>query len=103
MSRLCRFEVRNSNEKSLLLLGLYADKYAQRIPGFGQAGGAKGIRTAGTICPCLNEPDVSVPFTDYPKRALQFPNRIVHCFQPVRATRDRPLGWIPAALAGNAG
>ena len=103
ISGLCRPGVRSSNEKSPLLLGLIANEFTRRIHGFGQAGGAKGIRTAGTICPCLNEPDVSVPFTDYPKRALQFPNRIVHCFQLVRATRDRPLGWIPAALAGNAG
>jgi hypothetical protein len=48
MSRLCRLEVRSSNEKSLLLLGLIANKFAQRIQGCGQAGGAGGIRTGGT-------------------------------------------------------
>jgi hypothetical protein len=48
MSRHCRLEVRSSNEKSLLLPGLIANKFAQRIHGFGHAGGAKGIRTEGT-------------------------------------------------------
>jgi len=36
MSRLCRLEVRSSNEKSLLPLCLIANKFAQRIHGFGQ-------------------------------------------------------------------
>jgi hypothetical protein len=48
MSRHCRLEVRSSNKKSLLLLGLIANKFAQRIHGFGQAGGGKGIRTHDT-------------------------------------------------------
>jgi hypothetical protein len=48
MSRLCRLEVRSSNQKSLLLLGLFANKLARRIHGFGQAGGGKGIRTHDT-------------------------------------------------------
>jgi hypothetical protein len=49
MSRLCRLGVRSPNEKSVLLLGLIADKSARRIHGFGQAGGAKGIRTGDTV------------------------------------------------------
>ena len=51
ISRLCRFEVRSSNEKSLLLLGLIANKFGQRIHGFSQAGGARAIRTRGTDFP----------------------------------------------------
>ena len=47
MSQLCRSGVRSSNEKSLLLLGLTANKFTRRIHGFGQAGGARGIRTCG--------------------------------------------------------
>ena len=31
MSRLCQFEVRRSNEKSLLLPGLFANKLAQTL------------------------------------------------------------------------
>jgi hypothetical protein len=42
MSAPCRLEVRSSNEKSLLLLGLIANKFARRIHGFGQAGGGRG-------------------------------------------------------------
>jgi len=45
ISRLCRPGVRSSNEKSPLLLGLIANEFTRRIHGFGQAGGAKGIRT----------------------------------------------------------
>jgi hypothetical protein len=41
MSRPCRLEVRSSNEKSLLPLGPIANKFAQRINGFGQAGGGR--------------------------------------------------------------
>jgi hypothetical protein len=44
----------------LLLLGLIADKFAQRMHGFGQAGGAKGIRTVGTIYRCLNAPPITI-------------------------------------------
>jgi hypothetical protein len=36
------------NEKSLLLLGLTANKCPRRIHSFGQAGGGKGIRTHDT-------------------------------------------------------
>jgi hypothetical protein len=35
----------SSNEKSLLLLGLFAREFARRMRGLGQAGGARGIRT----------------------------------------------------------
>jgi hypothetical protein len=41
MNRLCRLGVPSAHEKSLLLLGLIADKFAQRIHGFGQAGGGR--------------------------------------------------------------
>jgi hypothetical protein len=49
MSRLCRFEVRSSNEKSLLPLGLIANKFGQRIHGFSQAGGESDRHIARTI------------------------------------------------------
>ena len=49
MTRLCRFGVRSLNEESLLLLGLIADKIARRIHLFGKAGGAREIRTRGTV------------------------------------------------------
>jgi hypothetical protein len=48
ISRLCRLDVRRSNEISLQPLGLIANKFAQRIYGFGHCGGARGIRTCGT-------------------------------------------------------
>jgi hypothetical protein len=48
MSRFCRLGARSAHEKSLLLLGLISDKFAQRMHGFGQAGGARGIRTHDT-------------------------------------------------------
>ena len=41
MSRLCRFEVRNANEKTLLLLGLINDALGRRTTRFGQAGGGR--------------------------------------------------------------
>jgi hypothetical protein len=49
MSRLRRYEIRRSIEKRLLLLGSIANKFGQRIHGFCEAGGAKGIRAAGTV------------------------------------------------------
>jgi hypothetical protein len=48
MSRRGLLEVRSSNQKSLLILGLIANYLAQRIDGCGQAGGGKGIRTDDT-------------------------------------------------------
>ncbi len=42
MRRLCRSGVRSSDEKSLLLEGLIANKFTRRINGFGQAGGGRG-------------------------------------------------------------
>ena len=42
MSQLFRSGVRSSNEKTLLLLGLTANKFTRRIHGFGQAGGGRG-------------------------------------------------------------
>ena len=42
MSRLCQLEVGSSNEKSLLPLGLIANKFGQRIHGSSQAGGGRG-------------------------------------------------------------
>jgi hypothetical protein len=39
---LCRSGVRSSNDKSLLLLGLFAREFTRRIPGLGQAGGGRG-------------------------------------------------------------
>lgn len=56
MSRLCRFGVRSPNEKSVLLLGSIANKSARRMYCFGQAGGAKAIRTAGTNHLCQDHP-----------------------------------------------
>ena len=49
MSRLCRLGVRSPAEKSVLLLGLTANKSARRTHGFGQDGGESGIRTHGTV------------------------------------------------------
>src|ERR1700676_5028255 len=49
IGRLCRSGVRNSNEKSLLLLGLIAREFTWRIYGLGQSGGESGIRTHGTV------------------------------------------------------
>ena len=49
IGRLRRSGVQSSNEKSLLLLGLIANEFARRIHGRGRSGGAKGIRTDGTI------------------------------------------------------
>ena len=49
MGRRCRSEVRSSNEKSLLLLGLVARDFTQRIHTLGQSGGESGIRTHGTV------------------------------------------------------
>jgi hypothetical protein len=43
----CRLEVQSSNQKSLLILGLITNILAQRIDGFGKAGGASKIRTKG--------------------------------------------------------
>jgi hypothetical protein len=48
IGRLCRFEVRSPNEKSLLPQGLIANKFGQRIHAFSRAGGESGIRTHGT-------------------------------------------------------
>jgi hypothetical protein len=45
----CRLGVRSPTEKSVLLLGLTANKSARRIHGLGQAGGPSGIRTCGTV------------------------------------------------------
>jgi hypothetical protein len=45
MAGLFRLEVQSLNQKSPLLLGLITNILAQRIDGFGEAGGAKGIRT----------------------------------------------------------
>ena len=59
MRRLCRLEVRSPTEKSVLLLGLTANKSARRIHGIGQAGGESGIRTHGT------EGRILVPSSDY--------------------------------------
>jgi hypothetical protein len=42
MSGLCRLGVRSSNEKSLRLLGLIANKFTRRIRGFDQGGGGRG-------------------------------------------------------------
>jgi hypothetical protein len=42
-------EIRSPNEKSLLLLGLIANKYGQRMHVFSQAGGGRRIRTGGTL------------------------------------------------------
>jgi hypothetical protein len=41
--------VQSSNQKSLLILGLIANKVAQRTDDCGQAGGESGIRTRGTV------------------------------------------------------
>jgi hypothetical protein len=49
ISRLARSGVRSSNEKSLLLQGLIAREFIQRIRGPGQYGGESGIRTHGTV------------------------------------------------------
>jgi hypothetical protein len=56
IGRLYQSGVRGSNEKSLLLLGLFAREFTRRIRGPGQAGGAKGIRTVGAIHLCLSAP-----------------------------------------------
>jgi hypothetical protein len=45
--------VQSSNEKSLLLQGLFAREFIQRIRGLGQSGGGKGIRTGDTIASSL--------------------------------------------------
>ena len=47
-------------EIAAVLLGLIVREFTRRIRGVGQAGGAKGIRTAGTICPCLNGPSITI-------------------------------------------
>src|SRR4051812_35850970 len=47
--RPCREGVRSSNGKSLPLLGLIAHKLTRRTYGFGRGGGARGIRTRGTV------------------------------------------------------
>lgn len=39
IGQLCRSEVRSSNEKSPVLLGLFAREFVRRIRGLGQAGG----------------------------------------------------------------
>jgi hypothetical protein len=49
IGRRCRSEVQSSNEKSLLLLGLIAREFPQRIHSLGQFGGESGIRTHGTV------------------------------------------------------
>ena len=49
MVGLCRLEIRNSNQKSLLMLGLIANILAQRTGGCSDAGGESGIRTHGTV------------------------------------------------------
>jgi hypothetical protein len=48
MVGLCRLEIRNSNQKSLPILGLIANILAQRTGGCSDAGGEGGIRTHGT-------------------------------------------------------
>ena len=48
MDRHCRSGVQSSNEKSPMLLGLFAHEFAWRIQALDQTGGAMGIRTAGT-------------------------------------------------------
>src|SRR3982074_1092927 len=49
MGELCRLEVRSSNQKSLLVLGLIANILAQRTDGYNEGGGESGIRTHGTV------------------------------------------------------
>ncbi len=49
MGELCRLEVRSSNQKSLLVLGLITNILAQRIDGCNEGGGASGIRTRGRL------------------------------------------------------
>jgi hypothetical protein len=48
MVGLWRLEIRNSNQKSLLILGLIANILAQRTGGCSEAGGGTGIRTHDT-------------------------------------------------------
>ena len=48
MVGLCRLEIRNSNQKSPLILGLIANILAQRTGGCSDAGGEEGIRTHDT-------------------------------------------------------
>jgi hypothetical protein len=54
MGGLLRLEVQSLNQKSLLILGLITNILAQRIDGFGEAGGAREIRTVGAIYLCLS-------------------------------------------------
>jgi hypothetical protein len=42
IGRLCRSEIRSSNEKSVLLPGLFAREFTRRIRRLGQAGGGRG-------------------------------------------------------------
>jgi hypothetical protein len=63
MSQLGLLEVRSSNQKSLLILGLIANYLAQRIDGCGQAGG-ESVRL--TIGYCHSPPfaeDMNYPLT----------------------------------------
>jgi hypothetical protein len=45
IGRLCLWAVQCSNEKSLLLLGLIAHEFIQRIRGLGQSGGESDRHT----------------------------------------------------------
>jgi hypothetical protein len=45
----CRLEVRDPNQKSLLTLDSNASIFAKRTGGSGEAGGAREIRTRGTV------------------------------------------------------
>jgi hypothetical protein len=51
MSRLCRLEVRSSNQRSLLILRLIANNRAQRIYGCGQAGGPRTTMMSNIASP----------------------------------------------------
>lgn len=48
IGRLCRLGVQSSNEKSLLLLGLFAREFTRRIRYLGKLAERVGIRTDGT-------------------------------------------------------
>jgi hypothetical protein len=72
MSRLCRFVVRIPNEKSLLPIGLIANKFGQRMHAFSQAGGAREIRTRGTASHSTSARRSPSP----PKMPLQMPSRV---------------------------
>jgi hypothetical protein len=58
ISRPCRSAVRSSDEKSLLLLGLIANKFERRTHGLGQAGGGRGTG----IEPSPRRPEYSSEF-----------------------------------------